>query len=64
MKALVGYWFVGCVLLGLGIGTRQTKCPNEKPDKIAVILAVATWPVAIGMAFTWKGELSACEPQS
>lgn len=50
MKALLTYWIVGCVLVGLSAGLHETRCPQDKyPKGYDIVTGVAVWPAYV----TW-----------
>lgn len=48
VKSLVSYWVAGSIFLGLAVGQRVTRCPNDKIDLgVSDIAFVAVWPAVL-----------------
>lgn len=56
-KAISAYWIAGCLLVGLGSGTKVVGCPKDDPLSPASLVAfVSIWPYAIGWAIAVHGH--------
>lgn len=61
MKRLAIYWVIGCVLIGLGAGLHDKRCPNEqKAAAQELFFAIAIWPVGLVWAMSKSGPLPPC----
>lgn len=61
MKGIFIYWMTGCVLLGVGAGLHETRCPNDKyPSAVEFAVGIAVWPAGVFWAIT-NLRLPACE---
>jgi hypothetical protein len=47
MKALLIYWIIGCVLMGLVFGKMLQKCPSDPVDYAELVATVAVWPLLV-----------------
>lgn len=47
MKAWLIYWFVGCAIVGIPMGSLMKDCPDADVKAIDIFVTVATWPVFI-----------------
>jgi hypothetical protein len=47
MKAWLIYWFVGCAIVGVPMGSLMRECPDAEVKSADVLTAVATWPAII-----------------
>lgn len=62
MKGIKTYWLIGCVLIGLGVGLRARRCPNEEwPRSHTQVAMVAIWPVGVIAAALSPDKEIACE---
>ena len=52
MKPLLLYWFVGCVVVGLPLGSLLKECPNAKVNSAEMVATAAMWPAVLLAAFT------------
>jgi len=44
MKALLIYWIIGCIVIGVGAGVTQRQCPNDIFDVSKMVQVIAVWP--------------------
>lgn len=59
MKYLLGYWVIGCLLVGSASASRLNHCPTEKVSSAFELLAVvAVWPVAISAGIFVNHDIS------
>jgi hypothetical protein len=48
MNTLLGYWLIGCVLVGLSIAHFHERCPNDDiGNAVDWVATVAVWPVSL-----------------
>jgi hypothetical protein len=64
MMIAVSYLFIGAVMVGLGLGLHNRRCPNDRESLIENRIELATWPIELVMGvayFSAGGQLPACE---
>lgn len=61
MKAVLTYWVMGCVLMGLLYGAGKAKCPNDDVSAEHLVAWVAIWPAVLAYPFTAPTPSSVCK---
>lgn len=56
MKAWLIYWLIGCVIVGLPLGSLLRECPDADVKTADIMVVIATWP-AIIIAASFGGEI-------
>jgi len=53
MKWVLGYWILGCLVVGAAIGDDVKTCPHDqRPPSSEIALTVLTWPWALSAAIS------------
>lgn len=60
MRYILIYWIIGSFVCGMGLAESQQKCPEIEIDKLVFLIAVATWPAAIGYSIVGSPVVKAC----
>jgi hypothetical protein len=62
VNGFLTYWIIGCVLIGLGLGKHQQKCPDYKPPLTAneIVAVIAVWPAHAIAAWFVKDQPNEC----
>ena len=60
IRALIIYWLIGCICLGINVGLEHTRCPHDEAE--GSIEEVLIWPSIFGALLVWHGdEMPACK---
>jgi hypothetical protein len=60
MRGFLVYWLIGCLLVGLGAGLRENRCPNDRIEPVGYVVEIATWPASLALA-TVNSTLPPCK---
>lgn len=55
MKIALWYWIIGCVVIGLPMGSLVKACPNDDVSSSEIALEVLIWPTIIAALPTAAG---------
>jgi len=51
MKYLMGYWIIGCLIVGTGAGMHHARCPaDDDAAPSELIVSVAIWPAGMPLS--------------
>jgi hypothetical protein len=56
MRAVLVYWIIGCVLIGLAYGQMITECPKDKMPTSDMVGAISIWPAFFAAAIARTGK--------
>jgi hypothetical protein len=62
MKVLLGYWVVGCAIVGIANAQIINKCPSESHNMLEIAAAVSIWPSFVFGAFVMQPRKQECRP--
>jgi len=62
MKLFIGYWVMGCFIIGLAVGSTVRDCPKDNIRIYEAVAAVSIWPSFVFASITaGKVEKSECK---
>ncbi len=54
MKAVLTYWVIGCIFIGLTAGMMINDCPRDRLAPMDIAVAVLVWPSMLSAVLTYR----------